>query len=124
MGESRYISYITALVLSFFSAFATAQSLPEMSADPMIKYGVLPNGTNYYVIANGDTKGTVDFALVHKSCKAGLEDPITSFMTLICKISQTPKHSRCSTIKTPAAVPNMRAWQCRCFLLKATTASA
>ena len=82
MGESRYISYITALVLSFFSAFATAQSLPEMSADPMIKYGVLPNGTNYYVIANGDTKGTVDFALVHKSCKAGLEDPLASLPAL------------------------------------------
>ncbi|MBQ5582895.1 MAG: hypothetical protein IIU68_06045, partial [Bacteroidales bacterium] len=82
MKEIRYIPYITALILSFFSAFATAQDLPEMPADPMIKSGVLPNGTNYYVIANGDTKGMADFALVRRSCKACTEDPLASLPIL------------------------------------------
>lgn len=82
MRENRYIPYITALVLSFFSAFATAQSLPEMPADPMIEYGVLPNGTNYYVIANGDTKGMADFALVQKSGKDASVDLLASLPDL------------------------------------------
>lgn len=82
MSEFRYIPYITALILSFFSAFATAQDLPEMPADPMIKVGVLPNGTNYYVIANGDTKGMADFALVQKSSQRHSVDPLASLPLL------------------------------------------
>ena len=40
-----------------------------MPADPSVKSGVFPNGTNYYVMANADTKGIADFALVQKSGK-------------------------------------------------------
>ena len=69
MKFSRYISYITSLVLALIGMCAAAQELPEMPADPSVKSGVLPNGTNYYVMANADTKGLADFALVQKSGK-------------------------------------------------------
>ena len=41
-----------------------------MPSDPSVKSGVLSNGTNYYVMANADTKGMADFALVQKSGKS------------------------------------------------------
>ena len=69
MKFSRYISYITSLALALIGMYAAAQELPEMPADPSVKSGVLPNGTNYYVMANADTKGLADFALVQKSGK-------------------------------------------------------
>lgn len=38
-----------------------------MPADKAVVSGVLPNGINYYVVANSDTRGMADFALVQKS---------------------------------------------------------
>ena len=58
------------IVVAFFLCFVASvfgQELPKMPVDPAIQSGVLPNGTNYYVIANSDTKGMADFALVHKA---------------------------------------------------------
>ena len=37
-----------------------------MPADPSVKSGSLPNGTHYYIMANSETKGMADFALVQK----------------------------------------------------------
>ena len=73
MKFSRYISYITSLALALIGMYAAAQELPEMPADPSVKSGVLPNGTNYYVMANADTKGLADFALVQNQAKLFLK---------------------------------------------------
>ncbi len=70
------MTYIKALVLLFFSTIAAAQNLPEMPADPNVRCGVLPNGTNYYLMANADTKGSADFALVQKTCNSACEKPL------------------------------------------------
>lgn len=69
MTNSRYITYVITVLSLFVWACAFAQELPEMPSDPSIKSGVLPNGTNYYVMANADTKGLANFALVQKSGK-------------------------------------------------------
>ena len=82
MANSRHITYITVLVLLFLCTFAAAQKLPLMPADPNVKRGVLPNGTNYYLMVNADTKGMADFALVQKTCKTEDEDPLAHLPAL------------------------------------------
>ena len=62
----RYIYIISAAFLLLFTPPATAQDLPQMETDPEVKCGSLPNGTRYYVMANPETKGMADFALVQK----------------------------------------------------------
>ena len=60
------IFFVLALL---FGTRSFAQELPKMPEDTGIQMGVLPNGTNYYVVANPGTKGLADFALVQKSGK-------------------------------------------------------
>lgn len=67
MIKSRYISYIFIFVALLFHSLAFAQDLPKMPVDKAVVSGVLPNGISYYVVANSDTKGMADFALVQKS---------------------------------------------------------
>lgn len=76
MANSRYITHIIALFLWFLCTFAAGQKLPQMPVDPNVKSGVLPNGTNYYLMANADTKGMADFALVQKTSAAADLDPL------------------------------------------------
>ena len=64
---SRYIYHLITAILLVFCTVASAQKLPEMPADPSVKSGTLPNGTCYYLIANPETKGMADFALVQKN---------------------------------------------------------
>ena len=45
-----------------------------MPVDKAIVNGTLPNGIHYYVVANSDTKGMADFALVQKSGSAISEE--------------------------------------------------
>ena len=66
MTISRHIYCIITLILLAFCSVAGAQDLPEMPADPSVKSGSLPNGTHYYIMANSETKGMADFALVQK----------------------------------------------------------
>lgn len=67
MAKSGRKLYITVAFSLCFVASLFGQELPKMPIDPAIQSGVLPNGTNYYVISNPDTKGMADFALVQKS---------------------------------------------------------
>lgn len=67
MTKSRYISYLFTLVTLLSSVLTSAHELPKMPVDKAVVSGVLPNGINYYVVANSDTKGMADFALVQKS---------------------------------------------------------
>ena len=66
MTFSRYLTYITTAVLLCLCLFSSAQELPQMPSDPSVQSGVLPNGISYYVMANLETKGAADFALVQK----------------------------------------------------------
>ena len=69
MVKAGHKSHTVVAFFLLFVASAFGQELPKMPVDPAIQSGVLPNGTNYYVIANSDTKGMADFALVQKSGK-------------------------------------------------------
>ena len=75
MVRSKYIFNIILVFFLLFGTMAFAQELPKMPEDSSIQVGVLPNGTNYYVVANPDTKGLADFALVQKSGK-GFADKV------------------------------------------------
>ena len=60
--------YIISIVLGLLTALvADAQKLQTLPADPAVKKGVLPNGTNYYIVSNPSAKGMADFALVQKT---------------------------------------------------------
>lgn len=67
MTKSRYIYHFFAIITLLLCTFAAAQDLPKMPVDKAVVSGVLPNGINYYVVANSDTRGMADFALVQKS---------------------------------------------------------
>ena len=67
MTNSKYIYIIFAIIALLFCTSAASQDLPKMPVDKAVVSGVLPNGTNYYVVANSDTRGMADFALVQKS---------------------------------------------------------
>lgn len=69
MTGIRHIFSIVSIAFLISSVSVTAQEIPKMSADPAFRSGVLPNGINYYVVANADAKGMADFALVQKSGK-------------------------------------------------------
>lgn len=67
MTKSRYIYHFFAIITLLLCTSAAAQDLPKMPVDKAVVSGVLPNGINYYVVANSDTRGMADFALVQKS---------------------------------------------------------
>lgn len=60
----RLFSVISGLLLAII---VPAQDLPILTPDPAVRHGVLPNGLNYYVVANPSVKGCADFALVQKT---------------------------------------------------------
>ena len=68
----RHILLILIFLLS--SAVVKAQEFPVLPSDPAVKSGVLPNGTRYYLVANGSLKGVADFALVQTAGKCNLPD--------------------------------------------------
>ena len=51
-----------------------AQELPVLTPDKAISSGTLPNGTNFYIVANPSVKGLVDFALVQKTGTENIND--------------------------------------------------
>lgn len=75
MVRLKNIFNITSVFFLLLGIATAAQELPKMPEYPGIQTGVLPNGTNYYVVANPDTKGLADFALVQKSGK-GFTDKV------------------------------------------------
>ncbi len=75
MMKSRSKSVFFALVGLFFATIMPAQDLPVLSPDKAISSGTLPNGTNYYIVANPAIKGLVDFALVQKTGTENIQDP-------------------------------------------------
>lgn len=66
------------LFLSLTGLFCTmivpAQELPVLTPDKAISSGTLPNGTNFYIVANPSVKGLVDFALVQKTGTENIND--------------------------------------------------
>ena len=81
MIKSGHISYIIGVLMLLLGMKSFAQDLPKMPADPSVKYGVLPNGTNYYVLENADTKGVADFALVQK--RGGMSESVFAELPLL-----------------------------------------
>ena len=70
-----HIKQAALLVAALFSVTMTsAQELPVLAPDKAVKTGVLPNGTQYYLIANPTFKGLADFALVQKTGTENIAD--------------------------------------------------
>ena len=112
MMKSRYIIYILTLVTLFSGVWVTAQNLPKMPGDKAVTSGVLPNGTNYFVVANSDTRGMADFALVQKSGSVSA-DKLLSCLPALDNLSPRkffirngvmPKDGRFMSSKNDAAV--------------------
>ena len=78
MTYSRFIIHIFVVAALLFNLSAFAHDLPKMPVDKAVVSGALPNGIKYYVVANSDTKGMADFALVQKSGSALTEKIQTS----------------------------------------------
>lgn len=56
---------LAVLSVSFIcSSFSAAQDLPSLPDDPQVSHGVLPDGVEYYAVANGSEKGFADISLV------------------------------------------------------------
>lgn len=68
---------ISVLLWLGISVFAYAQDLPVLPADPAIKTGRLPNGTQYYLVSNPSIKGVADFALVQKTGIGNIPDTLS-----------------------------------------------
>ena len=62
------------LIGLFFAMIMPAQELPVLTPDKTISSGILPNGTNFYIVANPSVKGLVDFALVQKTGVGNIDD--------------------------------------------------
>ena len=57
------ICVVTTLVAAIIMP---AQDLPVLPPDKAVKTGVLPNGTEYYIVSNPTLEGLADFALVQR----------------------------------------------------------
>ena len=71
-------TYTKHTILLFFSLVLSlslsAQDLPVLSPDKAVKRGKLPNGTEYYIIANPTFKGLADFALIQRTGTQNIAD--------------------------------------------------
>ena len=70
-----WVKYIFCVVATLVAAIIMpAQDLPVLPPDKAVKTGVLPNGTEYYIVSNPTFKGVADFALVQRTGTDNISD--------------------------------------------------
>lgn len=74
MMKSISKSVLFILAGLFSAIIVPAQDLPVLPPDKAITTGILPNGTNYYIVSNPSVKGMVDLALVQKTGTDNIQD--------------------------------------------------
>lgn len=93
MDKIRGIKIFFLAIGLLFAKIAPAQELPVLAADGAVKTGRLPNGTEYYIVANPAFKGLADFALVQKTGKANISDTLADRTVEVarCALSELPR---------------------------------